>query len=66
MRAEYKQGWQEVREKAFRRVAAAGDSWRDWCNAKTDQDRELLIVEAVWQLAYEEGLNAIKKGIPSS
>ena len=60
MRDDHKAAWRAVCEKAFRNIQKEGDLWRDWCNAKTDEDRELLIVEIVWHMAYEEGLNAIK------
>lgn len=60
MRAEHRSAWIDVYNKAFKRVQANADSWRDWHRAKTEFDRELLIIEAVWQLAYEEGLSSIK------
>ena len=57
MRAEYKDSWQRIKSRALVRIAEHGDSWSDWCQAKTDEDRELLIIEAVWHLAYEASSN---------
>lgn len=62
MRAEYKEGWQRIKALAFDRIKMHGDSWRDWCNAKTDEDRELLIVEAVWQMGFSEGAKTVMNG----
>jgi hypothetical protein len=62
MRSEHKEGWQLIKAAAFDYIQKNGDSWRDWCHAKTDEDRELLIVEAVWHMGFEQGCKTVMGG----
>jgi hypothetical protein len=62
MRKEHKKTWSEIRTKAFHQIQQTPDMWRDWNNAKTESDRELLIIEMVWSMAYTSACEYMMDG----
>lgn len=62
MRTEHRKTWEEVKSKAFYQIQQTPDMWRDWNNAKTESDRELLIIEMVWSMAYTECYETLMNG----
>lgn len=62
MRKEHRKTWEEVKSKAFHQIQQTPDMWRDWNNAKTESDRELLIIEMVWSMAYTECYETLMDG----
>lgn len=62
MRPEYKEAWLSVKDRAFDMIKNQPDMWRDWCAAKNDEDRELLMLEAAWHMGYGEASRLIREG----
>jgi len=45
----------DKRDQAFRNIQANPELWKAWNECHTQQDRDLILSQALWDMAYDEG-----------
>ena len=45
----------EKMELAFRGIQKDPELYQQWCDCKSEQERQIMMAEALWDMAFQEG-----------